>query len=131
MIVRQACEHVDEELLRQLESNLRANQQFVEFPDMVLRLGADFHSLIADAAGNDVCRRLLGQLRGHTLRYRALSNEVPGRLDSVFDEHAELIEALRARDADRAATIMDRHVMAALSSARQGVLTKYPAAQTG
>ncbi len=47
------------------------------------------------------------------MRYRALSNEVPGRLDSVFDEHAELIEALRARDADRAATIMDRHVMAA------------------
>ena len=65
------------------------------------------------------------------MRYRALSYEVPGRLDSVFDERAELIDALRARDADRAAAIMDRHVMAALSSARQGVLTRYPAAHTG
>ncbi|MDR7161958.1 DNA-binding GntR family transcriptional regulator [Arthrobacter sp. BE255] len=128
VIVRQACENITDEQIRQLEVVLEANRHHVRFPDTTLKLGADFHNLIADVAGNEVCRRLLNQLRGHTIRYRTLSNEMPGRLDNVFEEHEELIQALEARDADLAASIMDRHVMAAFESARKAVSQRYPAA---
>ncbi|WP_308817362.1 GntR family transcriptional regulator [Pseudonocardia alni] len=131
VIARQACERITDEQIHRLESVHRANQELVEFPEAVLRLGADFHNLIADISGNEVCRRLLAQLRGHTLRYRALSNEVPGRLDAVFAEHTELIQAFRDRDADRAADIMDRHVTAARASATAGVAATAPVGQTG
>ncbi|MEO8102979.1 MAG: GntR family transcriptional regulator [Betaproteobacteria bacterium] len=75
-----------------------------------LKLSVDFHRVLASMAGNSVLVGLLDQLISRTplvvLAYRdpAQTNECANR------DHAELIAALEAKDADRAIVAMKCHL---------------------
>ena len=75
-----------------------------------LKLSVDFHRVLASMAGNSVLAGVLDQLVSRTplvvLAYRdpAQTNECANR------DHAELVEAMAAHDADRAVLAMKCHL---------------------
>ena len=75
-----------------------------------LKLSVDFHRVLASMAGNSVLASVLDQLVSRTplvvLAYRdpAQTNECANR------DHAELVEAMAAHDADRAVLAMKCHL---------------------
>jgi DNA-binding GntR family transcriptional regulator len=71
----------------------------------------DFHFRIVRASGNGrlikgLCDDLYYQLR----IYRYRSSVAPGRAVAAFQEHLQIVEALAARDPDRAEAAMRRHI---------------------
>ena len=73
-----------------------------------------FHELMAQASHNDTLRDLLHVLVKKTRWY--FSPGVLGHSGRAWHEHDELMEALEARDADRARAVMDRHMDNTLAS---------------
>lgn len=75
----------------------------------------DFHYRIIKASGN---RRLIGMLLDelyHLLRiYRYRSSARAGRPQEALQEHRRIVEAMRARDPDRAEHLMRQHLSRAL-----------------
>lgn len=72
----------------------------------------DFHFHIVRGSGNErlinaLCDELYYQIR----IYRYRSSTRPGRARSAFEEHQAIVEALRARDPDRAEAAMRRHIV--------------------
>ena len=78
-------------------------------PDDLVSQDAMFHERLASLSGNTA---LLGSVRGinsriHFVRWADLHGDERKR---TFEEHAAILAAIAARDADRAADLMLRHV---------------------
>ncbi|MEW9517617.1 GntR family transcriptional regulator [Streptomyces tubercidicus] len=70
-----------------------------------------FHAAIVRSAGNQILDRLYEQLRDRQLRMGvAVMHAHPDRIAKNITEHAEILEALRAGDADAATDAVQRHV---------------------
>jgi DNA-binding GntR family transcriptional regulator len=70
-----------------------------------------FHRAMVAALGNDVLTELYDSLssRQQLVAMTALGTD-PARLDIIMAEHADLIEALQARDEARAREVLDGHL---------------------
>lgn len=72
------------------------------------RVDDDFHSALARAAGSQMMVRTIGDLRRRTCMFD--HSQVPERFGKSCREHLAIIEALRMKDGDRAALLMDEHI---------------------
>ena len=68
-----------------------------------------FHFALFDAAGMPRLSRLLRQLWQATDAYRSLYFQAPSNRERVAAEHAAMVTALRARDAEAVVALHDRH----------------------
>ena len=94
----------------QRDADLLADAQVVDW---------GLHDRMVDALGNDIISE---QYRVNSLRVRLIKLEhsviTPERLAPAMQEHLQFIAALRQRNADRAAQLLDAHI----GSARDRVL---------
>ena len=72
-----------------------------------------FHAMVWAASHNNTLIDLLNRLSTHLTRYPATTLTHPGRWQAVLAEHADLVDAIAAKDAERAATIGESHMTAA------------------
>lgn len=71
----------------------------------------DFHRLIVQGSHNHRLIRVLSQdLYDQVRIYRYRSSVRAGRTQTAYNEHREIVEALIARDPDRAEAAMRRHI---------------------
>ncbi|AEY90529.1 GntR-family transcriptional regulator [Streptomyces hygroscopicus subsp. jinggangensis 5008] len=70
-----------------------------------------FHAEIVRSGGNEILSRLYDQLRDRQLRMGvAVMHSHPDRIAKTLAEHEEILDALRAGDAEAAVGIVHRHV---------------------
>src|SRR5215471_10268839 len=97
--------------LRALEQHLRRQREAIVGDDTALRthLLTDFHVQIAEMMGNAVVTRLVRDL---TMRTNLISMLYQSGQDASHsaDEHAEVLKALRSRDAEQAVRLMSQHL---------------------
>lgn len=100
-------------LIARLEQLLEEQRQLAEVGDLAAVAVKDrcFHAEIVKHAGNEILSRLYDQLRDRQLRMGVAVMEAhPGRIEANITEHGELLEAIRAGDAEGAAQVVRRHV---------------------
>ncbi|MGW7329885.1 GntR family transcriptional regulator [Streptomyces sp. NPDC054840] len=100
-------------LLDRLAVLLDEQRRHADAGDLGAMMAADrgFHAEIVRSAGNQILCRLYDQLRDRQLRMGvALLHAHPERLDRTLVEHAEILDALRAGDADTAAAAVRGHI---------------------
>jgi len=83
------------------------------------RLAGEFHIRLAKLSGNALLERYMDELVTRCSLILAVFGK-PHSHDGHANEHAEIIAALRARDADRAVALMDHHMGAVESRAIVG-----------
>jgi DNA-binding GntR family transcriptional regulator len=75
-----------------------------------------FHDAIANASRNRYLQSMLSNIREIFERYRRTRSLAPMRVHEGHADHAQLLAAIRARDAERAAEIASRHIAGALAA---------------
>jgi DNA-binding GntR family transcriptional regulator len=111
-----AAKRIDELELKRLR------KAFTKFGDRVsrermddyLELDLQFHLAIYDAAGNKLIRGILVNLIDKIRWIRRGSAGSLSRTQNAFVEICKVLEALEARDPDRAAAAMHRHIASTL-----------------
>ncbi|MFD5070075.1 GntR family transcriptional regulator, partial [Streptomyces sp. NPDC058369] len=101
------------QLISRLEALLEEQRRFSEAGDLATVSVKDrcFHAEIVRHAGNEILSRLYDQLRDRQLRMGVAVMEAhPDRIAANITEHGELLEAIRAGDAEGAAQVVRRHV---------------------
>ncbi len=76
-----------------------------------LEVNQTYHILVQDMAGNKVLDEVINGLRQRILLYRYRQLYQPDRFSASIQEHRDLLEAFRERDAGAAEGIMKRHLM--------------------
>jgi DNA-binding GntR family transcriptional regulator len=74
-----------------------------------IRLSGQYHLAAARALGNAELESILGMLVARTTLMIALYH-ADGRSVCSFEEHATIVDAMAAGDAERAVALMDRHL---------------------
>jgi DNA-binding GntR family transcriptional regulator len=68
------------------------------------------HTAIAQLSENDVLAALHESIQQRLKRVRFIGNEEPAKWEGAMAEHEEMIAALEARDGDRLAEVLARHL---------------------
>ncbi|MFJ6211900.1 GntR family transcriptional regulator [Streptomyces sp. NPDC092296] len=100
-------------LLDRLDGLLAEQRALADAGDLRGAAAADraFHHAIVAAAGNRILEQLYDQLRDRQLRMGVqVMHAEPERVRLNLSDHAEILQALRDGDADRAERLLDRHV---------------------
>lgn len=82
-------------------------------PDTLAEHNREFHGAIWSASRNESLIDLLERLNLHLMRYPRTTLAANGRWADAINEHRELIDAITARDSERAAETAARHFVAA------------------
>ncbi|MFF1820292.1 FadR/GntR family transcriptional regulator [Kribbella sp. NPDC058245] len=100
----------------QIEAMRTANAAMIAATDPVVKARADleFHDTIAAAAGNPVLRIMLSSIGGMMFEMMLRSNSDPSIAEPGVPHHPEILEAITARDTDRARHHMREHLSLAL-----------------
>lgn len=111
LLIEKLALTVTEENIRQLTDMVEAEADAVARNDKKRRvqLSGDFHLELSNMAGNVVMRDFVQELVSRTSLIIALY-ESPGAVPCSHGEHAEIIDALKRKDAKRAASLMDHHL---------------------
>ncbi|AZE88995.1 GntR family transcriptional regulator [Pseudomonas orientalis] len=110
-VARLACAHAQPVQVRQLREQVANHHACIERGQRgaAIRLGGEFHLQLADMAGNKPLAQFLNRLVPLTSLIVA-QHQLQGYCDFACHDHREMVDALAARDADEAATLMSRHL---------------------
>lgn len=118
LAVRGFIECLTEESLRQL----REAVEFQEFylaksdPDQIKIMDTRFHEIIYQYCGSTILCDTLAPLHKKVQKFRRLSIENNGRAEASVREHRGLYEAIAAKDADLAETLIHEHIRNAMQN---------------
>ena len=110
-LVKQLCARITDAQVAQLREHLRHERDAVARTDVTgrTRLLADFHSVLARLAGNQVLAGLLADLLSRSSLI-ALMHQSAHSAEHSQDEHVQIVDALERRDARAAVRLMERHL---------------------
>jgi DNA-binding GntR family transcriptional regulator len=112
-VVRRVALSIGPSDLERLRRRLAAEHDALHTQDhrRWVELAGGFHLGLAQLCGNRVLERLHGELMSRCSLIVAMY-EAPGDALCEHDEHAHLVDLLALRDADGAAALMERHLVA-------------------
>ena len=88
---------------------------------------AGFHTALVEGCGSPWLMRLHNQLYDQSERYRRLSVSVAPKKRNIGDEHQKIMDAVLARDADRAVKLLAQHLGATTAILLDADLEELPA----
>jgi DNA-binding GntR family transcriptional regulator len=80
-------------------------------PDAYYRANEAFHQALYEASGNEFLVEQTLEMQRRARPYRRLQLRAPTRIADSFAEHEEIVEAIKAHDADLVAERLRDHVM--------------------
>jgi DNA-binding GntR family transcriptional regulator len=109
----------DEQLsrLREFGPEIHSMGEKDEFEGKKQR-GAHFHQAIVELTGNARIAKLLNDIIEYTDLYRQRLYREPQFLDENLVNHRQILEAMRSRDEDQAASLMREHLSASMEIVR-------------
>ena len=111
-VVRKACETITPAGLAELRDNLKAQWDIADEPVPVrfLELDEAFHRTIAIGAECDYAWRIVEETKAQMDRVRYLSVPYATPIRRLISQHQAVLEAIAARDPDRAVAELRRHL---------------------
>ena len=121
-----AAESVSEEVLREMEEILELQEFYIgkqgsgekDMSDHIKDLDSRFHELLYTNCGSNAYRDVLLPLHKKMTKYRKASVTRKSRAAESVKEHRDILEALKARDAEAAERLMELHARNARESIR-------------
>lgn len=109
---------ITDEQLKQLEETVALQEYYTgrRDSDSIRNLDSEFHRLIYSYCGSRILADLLSDLHRKVQRFRRSSVENPERAHAAVREHAEILDALKKRDRNRAEQLAVAHIKNAWAS---------------
>ena len=108
-----ATENITKEQLEEMEENIYLAQFHAEkgHMDQMAELDNRFHEILYEACSSKMLEHTLRDYHQYVLRVRqkTLANNTRGRASN--DEHRQIMEAIKAGDAERAGQLANRHML--------------------
>ena len=109
-LARYAAEHATDEDLRQLRDALEANRQSLGDLAKFERTDVEFHHVLAVITGNPIFEAIHAAIAEWLVEQRHVTLTYPGANEVAYQFHAQIYEAIAARDPDRAERVIRAHL---------------------
>ncbi len=113
LCARWATDHITEEQLEELEENVYLADFHAQkgHLDQMAELDNRFHQILYDSCDSKQLARLLEDFHEYVLRVRRKTLANGGRGKVSNDEHRQIMEAIKAKDKDRAESLANEHIV--------------------
>jgi GntR family transcriptional regulator, transcriptional repressor for pyruvate dehydrogenase complex len=105
-----AAERIDTSMLMALQHCVEQSEHSVGDHEKFMRADLQLHDLIARAAGNAILCRLIDSIHSLGIASRRTTTAIPGVELRTVADHREIVDALAARDPERAHRAMLTHL---------------------
>jgi DNA-binding GntR family transcriptional regulator len=124
LAVRLTAERIDAAGAERLQARLARQRELLELGDLLgaSDANADLHALLLELSGHSTALRLIRALNSQSVRYQYRTILIPGRSAASADEHAAIVDAVVAGDADRAEEAMRTHLFNVAEAVERGLL---------
>jgi DNA-binding GntR family transcriptional regulator len=124
LAVRLTAQRIDEAGAERLRACLARQRELLELGDLLgaSETNADLHAALLELSGHGTALRLIRALNSQTVRYQYRTILIPGRSAASVEEHAAIVEAVVAGDADRAEEAMRNHLFNVAQAVQRGLL---------
>ncbi|MGH3135857.1 MAG: GntR family transcriptional regulator [Gaiellaceae bacterium] len=124
LAVRQAAERIDDRGAARLHACLARQRELLELGDLLgaSDANADLHAALLELSEHGTARRLIRALSSQTVRYQYRTILIPGRSAASAAEHAAIVAAVVAGDADDAEQAMRSHLFNVAQALQSGAL---------
>ena len=108
LAARLAALYANEKLIEKMGETLENQIKVIEKGDLVgySRTDFDFHGLIHKMSHNSVLQEMLESLKA---KMQPITMEVRPILPKLYEDHLEILEAIRSKDPDKSEKILRRH----------------------
>lgn len=116
LCVRLATEHITEEQIEQLEeivllSEFHAKKNGKEKSEQVVELDGKFHEVLYEASNSRILEHVLSDFHKYVQLARKTSVTKENRAEKSIEEHKDILEAIKNKDADKADQLANTHIM--------------------
>ena len=120
MAARLAATRMDDSSLENMAQCIQRQREVIEHQDFLAysKLDFEFHAAVYDACGNEWLRELLETIKN---KMRPLTMQMQPDFSKLIDQHAELLQALRGRDPEKAEAAFRRHNQYMMAQIREDV----------
>lgn len=108
-VVRQAAVSIDKKTLSTLDGLLSVQKQAFNDPVGFLISDREFHVAIYRASDNALLADFATDLYSYMMEFRRMAVGRPEAVATSYEDHSEIVRALRARDADAAVAAFATH----------------------
>lgn len=124
LAVRLTAQRIDADGAARLRACLARQRELLELGDLLgaSDANADLHAAFLELSGHSTARRLIRALNSQTVRYQYRTILIPGRPAASVEEHAAIVRAVVAGDADRAEEAMRTHLFNVAEAVQRGLL---------
>ena len=116
LVARFAAQHAT---TAEMDNLARINDMFrgaSDSPKRAAELNRQFHARLYDATRNRYLRQMVEGLQETIALLPTTTFVQPGRTEIAYEEHAEIVRAIRERDTERAEAAAVRHIQRALET---------------
>ena len=133
LAVRLTAERIDEAGVERLRACLARHRELLESGDLLgaSDANADLHAALLELSGHSTAQRLIHGLNSQTVRYQYRTILIAGRPQASQAEHAAIVEAVIARQPEKAEDAMRRHLFNVAEALQAGSLTGIDRASRG
>lgn len=115
LVAKFATQHATESEIANL-SEINAQFETANTPELAARLNRDFHARLYDAARNRYLRAAVEDLHETIALLPTTTFVAPDRVGTAAIEHREIIDAVAARDAEKASGVAKVHIAHSLTA---------------
>lgn len=112
LAARLAARNISKKDLYKLEETLSKMSEYIEKKNInrIITLHSNFHDFIAKYSKNTRLYRMIVSLRDYVKKYAKISYSLPGRLQSGWEEHRKIVDAIANGDEDMAEYEAKNHI---------------------
>lgn len=114
LCARWATEHITEEQIGKLEEILLLSEfhaQKKETSDQVVELDGKFHEVLYEASNSRILEHVLSDFHKYVQMARQTSVAREHRVEKSIQEHKEILEAMKEKDAGKAERLANEHIL--------------------
>lgn len=117
-VIRLACEAFPENKLKELEANLAEQKKSIEHHDgkRMFELDESFHRILFEGCRKQGTWNIIQQMNAHLNRSRMLWLSADPHWSHLYEQHREMVDAIRRQDGDYAERIMQEHLSLIISN---------------
>jgi DNA-binding GntR family transcriptional regulator len=108
LAARLAALHANDKMIEKMEEALKDQLKVIEKGDLVgySQTDYEFHGLIYKSSRNAALQDMLGSLKA---KMQPITMEVRPLLPKLYEDHLEMIEAIRSKDPEKSEKLLRRH----------------------
>ncbi|WP_075259145.1 FadR/GntR family transcriptional regulator [Herbaspirillum camelliae] len=106
-----AATHIEDAELDRLARNVEDEARLLSDPAAFAAADVEFHEAIIEACNNPFLQSIAGSLYMLGKKSRSITSRIPATLERSLQDHRQILDALKARDPQKASEAMRHHLM--------------------